>query len=167
MTDTFLLLALARTGDQLQGIKKGVLELADVVAVNKADGPHEDEARRAARELAGALRLLGRPEDGWSTPVVTCSALTGNGLGEVWSLVESHQRMLRDSGELDRRRRDQRVSWMWSLVRDQLLDRLRDSGELNALAPQLEADVRDGTLTPGLAAQRLVDAFLPDRTTTT
>jgi LAO/AO transport system kinase len=167
MTDTFLLLALARTGDQLQGIKKGVLELADVVAVNKADGPHEDEARRAARELAGALRLLGRPEDGWSTPVVTCSALTGNGLSEVWSLVESHQRMLRDSGELDRRRRDQRVSWMWSLVRDQLLDRLRDSGELNALAPQLEADVRDGAITPGLAAQRLVDAFLPDRTSAT
>ena len=166
MTDTFLLLALARTGDQLQGIKKGVLELADVVAVNKADGPHEDEARRAARELAGALRLLGRPDDGWSTPVVTCSALTGNGLSEVWSLVESHQRMLTDSGELDRRRRDQRVSWMWSLVRDQLLDRLRDSGELNALAPQLEADVRDGSITPGLAAQRLVDAFLPDRTST-
>ena len=167
MTDTFLLLALARTGDQLQGIKKGVLELADVVAVNKADGPHEDEARRAARELAGALRLLGRPEDGWSTPVVTCSALTGDGLPEVWSLVESHQRMLLDSGELDRRRRDQRVSWMWSLVRDQLLDRLRDSGDLNALAPELEADVRDGTITPGLAAQRLVDAFLPDRTTAT
>ena len=75
--------------------------------------------------------------------------------------------MLRDSGELDRRRRDQRVSWMWSLVRDQLLDRLRDSGELNALAPQLEADVRDGAITPGLAAQRLVDAFLPDRTSAT
>jgi LAO/AO transport system kinase len=165
MTDTFLLLALARTGDQLQGIKKGVLELADVVAVNKADGPHEDEARRAARELAGALRLLGRPEDGWSTPVVTCSALTRNGLSEVWSLVESHQRMLSDSGELDRRRRDQRVSWMWSLVRDQLLDRLRDSGELEALAPQLETDVRDGSITPGLAAQQLVEAFLPDRTT--
>jgi LAO/AO transport system kinase len=163
MTDTFLLLALARTGDQLQGIKKGVLELADVVAVNKADGAHEDEARRAARELASALRLLGRPEDGWSTPVVTCSARTGTGLAEVWSLVEQHQRMLTDSGELDRRRREQRVSWMWSLVRDQLLDRLRDSSELRALAPRLEADVREGALPPGLAAQELVAAFLPDR----
>ena len=81
MTDTFLLLALARTGDQLQGIKKGVLELADIVAVNKADGPHAAEARRAARELAGALRLLGQPEDGWATPVVTCSAITGDGPG--------------------------------------------------------------------------------------
>jgi LAO/AO transport system kinase len=167
MTDTFLLLALARTGDQLQGIKKGVLELADVVAVNKADGPHEKEARRAARELSGALRLLGQPEDGWAVPVVTCSATTGAGLTEVWALVEKHEQMLRDSGELDRRRRDQRVSWMWSLVRDQLLDRLRDSGELRVLAPRLEADVRDGTLTPGLAAAELVAAFLPGRTPAT
>jgi LAO/AO transport system kinase len=162
MTDTFLLLALARTGDQLQGIKKGVLELADIVAVNKADGPHAAEARRAARELAGALRLLGQPEDGWATPVVTCSAATGDGLAEVWDLVDKHEQMLRDSGELDRRRRDQRVSWMWSLVRDQLLDRLRDSRELQAITPGLEADVRAGTLTPGLAAQQLVAAFLPD-----
>jgi len=163
MTDTFLLLALARTGDQLQGIKKGVLELADIVAVNKADGPHAQEARRAARELAGALRLLGQPADGWSTPVVTCSAATGDGLAEVWDLVDKHGRTLRDSGELDRRRREQRVTWMWSLVRDQLLDRLRDSDELQAITPGLEADVRAGTLTPGLAAQQLVAAFLPER----
>jgi len=162
MTDTFLLLALARTGDQLQGIKKGVLELADIVAVNKADGPHAQEARRAARELAGALRLLGQPEGGWATPVVTCSAATGDGLAEVWDLADQHERMLRDSGELDRRRREQRVSWMWSLVRDQLLDRLRDSDVLQAITPALEADVRAGTLTPGLAAQQLVAAFLPD-----
>jgi LAO/AO transport system kinase len=162
MTDTFVLLALARAGDQLQGIKKGVLELADIVAVNKADGPHEQEARRAARELAGALRLLGRPDDGWTTPVVTCSATTGTGLAEIWGLVENHERMLRDTGELDRRRRDQRVGWMWSLVRDQLLDRLRDSRDVHAIAARLEAGVRDGTLTPGLAAQQLVTAFLPD-----
>jgi LAO/AO transport system kinase len=161
MTDTFLLLALARTGDQLQGIKKGVLELADIVAVNKADGPHTQEARRAARELAGALRLIGQPEEGWSTPVVTCSAATGAGVTEVWDLIERHGQALRKSGELDRRRRDQRVSWMWSLVRDQLLDRLRDSPELHAMTPALEADVRAGTMTPGLAAQQLVAAFLP------
>jgi LAO/AO transport system kinase len=162
MTDTFLLLALARAGDQLQGIKKGVLELADIVAVNKADGPHAADARRAARELAGALRLIGPAEDGWATPVVTCSAHTGDGLAEIWKLVDKHEQTLRDSGELDRRRRDQRVSWMWSLVRDQLLDRLRDSDELHAITPALEADVRAGALTPGLAAQQLVTAFLPD-----
>src|SRR6202453_2410531 len=109
MTDTFLLLALARTGDQLQGIKKGVLELADIVAVNKADGPHEKEAARAARELAGALRLIGQPEDGWITPVVTCSAATGDGIPQVWDLVDKHEQMLGDTGELERRRRDQRV----------------------------------------------------------
>ena len=80
----------------------------------------------------------------------------------MWNLVDNHERTLRDSGELDRRRRDQRVSWMWSLVRDQLLDRLRDSRELRAITPGLEADVRAGTLTPGLAAQQLVAAFLPD-----
>ena len=96
------------------------------------------------------------------TPVVTCSAATGAGLPEVWALIEKHERMLRDSGELDRRRRDQRVSWMWSLVRDQLLDRLRDDRDLRAIAPRLEAEVRDGVLTPGLAAQELVAAFLPD-----
>jgi LAO/AO transport system kinase len=161
MTDTFLLLALARAGDQLQGIKKGILELADIVAVNKADGPHAADARRAARELAGALRLIGPPEDGWATPVVTCSAATGEGITEVWDLVDRHDQSLRDSGELDRRRRDQRVSWMWSLVRDQLLDRLRDNRDLHALTPRLEADVRAGALTPGLAAQQLVAAFLP------
>jgi LAO/AO transport system kinase len=161
MTDTFLLLALARTGDQLQGIKKGVLELADVVAVNKADGPHEQEARRAARELSGALRLIGPPADRWATPVVTCSALTGAGLAEVWALLEQHEHTLRESGELERRRRDQQVSWMWSLVRDQLIDRLRDDPQLRAIAPQLESEVRSGALSAGLAAERLVSAFLP------
>jgi LAO/AO transport system kinase len=164
MTDTFLLLALARTGDQLQGIKKGVLELADIVAVNKADGPHAQEARRAARELAGALRLHGRPEDGWTTPVITCSAATGDGLPEVWDLIDSREQALRDSGELDRRRREQQVSWMWSLVTDQLMDRLRGSRELHAIAPDLETAVRAGALAPGLAAQRLIAAFLPEPT---
>jgi LAO/AO transport system kinase len=161
MTDTFLLLALARTGDQLQGIKKGVLEFAHLVAVNKADGPHEQEARRAARELSGALRLIGQPADGWVTPVVTCSALTGAGLPEIWTLLEKHEHALRESGELERRRSDQQVSWMWSLVRDQLIDRLRDDPRIADIAPQLESGVRAGTLSAGLAAEQLVTAFLP------
>ncbi len=161
MTDTFLLLALARTGDQLQGIKKGILELADVVAVNKADGPHELEAQAAARELAGALRLVGAEEEDWRVPVLTCSAATGAGLTEVWEQVERHQRMLRDGGELDRRRREQRVRWMWDLVRDRMLDALRDDEAVRELAPAVESDVRTGDLTPALAAQQLLDAFLP------
>src|SRR4051795_2281231 len=99
MVDTFLLLTLARTGDQLQGIKKGVLELADVIAVNKADGPHEQEARAAARELSGALRLLRS-----GTTVLTCSGLTGAGLAELWDRLRRHHDALADSGELRARR---------------------------------------------------------------
>jgi LAO/AO transport system kinase len=162
MTDTFVLLALARTGDQLQGIKKGVLELADVVAVNKADGPHELECKRAARELAGALRLIGQPEGSWIVPVLTCSAETGAGLPELWESIEKHQQRLRENGELERRRGEQQVVWTWDTVRDRLLDRMRDSPEVRALVPQVEQAVRNGTLPPSLAADRILAAFLGD-----
>jgi LAO/AO transport system kinase len=161
MTDSFLLLALARSGDQLQGIKKGILEIADVVAVNKADGPHAAEAQRAARELSGALRLIGQAEDEWQTPVLTCSAQTGDGLDTVWAQLEQHYQRLADSGELERRRRDQRVTWMWALVRDALIDRLHQRDDLRKIADDMEADVRNGEITPGLAATRLLDAFAP------
>jgi LAO/AO transport system kinase len=161
MTDTFLLLGLAGTGDELQGIKKGVLELADVVAVNKADGPHEQDAKRAARQLAGALRLLGAPESGWRTPVTTCSAVTGAGVDDVWKLVIDHQKALRDSGLLGRRRSDQQVAWMWSIVRDRLCDRLREDPTLRELTPQLEAHVRSGQITAVLAAGQLMERLIP------
>lgn len=160
MTDTFVLLALARTGDQLQGIKKGVLELADLVAVNKADGPHEVECRRAARELAGALRLIGQPKDAWQVPVLTCSAETGAGLPELWAAVETHETSLRSSGELERRRGDQQVRWTWDTVHDRLLDRMRASSKVQALVPETEADVRRGLLPPSLAADQILAAFL-------
>jgi len=160
MTDTFVLLALARTGDQLQGIKKGVLELANVVAVNKADGPHELECRRAARELAGALRLLGHTEGAWTAPVLTCSAETGAGLPELWAAIEKHQVMLRESGELIRRRSEQQVVWMWDTVRDRLLDRMQADPDVRALVPQIEEAVRGGALPPSLAADRILAAFL-------
>lgn len=164
MVDSFLLLTLARTGDQLQGIKKGVLELADVVAVNKADGPHERDARSAARELAGALRLLQPPDAPWNPPVLTCSAREGLGLEEVWERLEQHRRILDTTGALEGKRRDQQVEWVWSMVRDQLLDRLRDHPEVRRLAPGLERDVREGALTATLAAERLLAAFTgPDR----
>ncbi|MEV7225696.1 methylmalonyl Co-A mutase-associated GTPase MeaB [Polymorphospora sp. NPDC051019] len=159
MVDSFLLLTLARTGDQLQGIKKGVLELADVVAVNKADGPHADDARKAARELSGALRLLRVAEGTWRPPVVTCSAREGTGLTGVWEHLVRHQDTLAESGELARRRRRQQVDWMWAMARGALMDRLRGHPEVVALAPALEREVLDGTLTPALAAERLLAAF--------
>ncbi|BCB76464.1 methylmalonyl Co-A mutase-associated GTPase MeaB [Phytohabitans flavus] len=159
MVDTFLLLALARTGDQLQGIKKGVLEIADVIAVNKADGPHAADARRAARELGGALRLLRGSDGAWQPPVVTCSALDGTGLDDVWQHLVRHQDTLAASGELDRRRRSQQIDWIWATVRRNLLDRLRTDPAVSALSPRIEREVLDGSLTPAVAADRILAAF--------
>ncbi|WP_431981112.1 methylmalonyl Co-A mutase-associated GTPase MeaB [Streptomyces qinglanensis] len=159
MVDSFLLLSLARTGDQLQGIKKGVLEIADVLAVNKADGPHERDARSAARELAGALRLMRSSDAAWTAPVLTCSGREGTGLAEVWERLERHRALLESSGELAAKRRDQQVEWVWSMVRDDLLSRLAQHPEVRRLAPLLEKQVREGGLTATLAAQRIVEAF--------
>jgi len=159
MVDTFLLLALARTGDQLQGIKKGVLEIADVIAVNKADGPHAADARRAARELAGALRLLRGSDQAWQAPVVTCSALEDAGIAEVWQHVVLHQDALAASGGLAERRRRQQVGWVWATVHRRLLDRLGADPAVVALAPVVERQVRAGELTPFAAAERILAAF--------
>ncbi|MFC5183776.1 methylmalonyl Co-A mutase-associated GTPase MeaB [Actinomadura harenae] len=159
MVDTFLFLTLARTGDQLQGIKKGVLELADVIAVNKADGPHEMEARRAARELAGALRLLRSDERVADTPVLTCSAIENVDLDKVWDALVAHQDRLAATGELERRRRAQRVRWTWAMVQDRLLTELHAHPAVRDLAPKLDAEVAAGTLTPALAAERILAAF--------
>jgi LAO/AO transport system kinase len=160
MTDTFLLLALARTGDQLQGIKKGVLELADVVAVNKADGPHALDAQKAARELAGALRLLGQPDGVWTTPVLTCSALTGEGLEDVWDALERHLHAQREAGRLETRRQQQQVDWLWATVNDQLITRVRSDPGVKALVTDLESAVREGSMTPARAAGQVLDTFL-------
>jgi LAO/AO transport system kinase len=160
MTDSFLVLALARTGDQLQGIKKGVLELADVIAVNKADGEHRMEAKRAARELEGALRLMGANETGWNAPVLTCSGLTDSNLDGVWDQLEAHLKHLRDTGRFERMRAEQQVAWMWATVRDDLDSRLRASAAVKALRKELETAVRSGDLSPVHAADRIVAAFL-------
>ncbi|WP_395369083.1 methylmalonyl Co-A mutase-associated GTPase MeaB [Streptomyces tubercidicus] len=159
MVDTFLLLTLARTGDQLQGIKKGVLELADLVSVNKADGPHERDARSAARELSGALRLLQPPDAAWTPPVLTCSAREGTGLKGVWERVEQHRTLLESTGALAERRRVQQVDWTWSMVRERLIDRLQEHPEVRRLGPEVERAVRGGELTATLAAERLLTAF--------
>ncbi|MFF2660367.1 methylmalonyl Co-A mutase-associated GTPase MeaB [Kitasatospora sp. NPDC058032] len=159
MVDSFLLLSLARTGDQLQGIKKGVLELADVIAVNKADGPHELDAKAAARELAGALRLLQAPDAPWTPPVLTCSGRDGSGLDVVWERLQQHRKVLDATGALAAKRRDQQVEWTWAMVHDQLLARLHSDPEVTRLVPDLERRVREGTLTATLAADTILDAF--------
>jgi LAO/AO transport system kinase len=153
MVDTFLLLTLARTGDQLQGIKKGVLELADVIAVNKADGEYQLPARKAARELAGALRML--RSDSTPPPVLTCSGLTGDGLERLWRQILAH----RESLDLAAKRRAQQVGWTWTLVRERLLSELRNDPEVAAIREEVEREVLAGELTPSLAADRLLSVF--------
>ena len=160
MVDTFLLLTLARAGDSLQGIKKGVLEIADVIAVNKADGPHESEAWRAARELSGALKMLGAgPDDeaaGWTVPVLTCSAMQGTGLDEVWSAVVAHRAALDKAGVLAAKRQRQLIGWTWAMVRDGLLAQLRENPVVRKLGSELEQQVLAGDLTPALAAEQIL-----------
>lgn len=158
MVDTFVFLTLARTGDQLQGIKKGVLELADVIVVNKADGEHAVEAKQAARELAGAIRLIYPRESLWRPPVLTMSALTGDGLAELWDTVLKHRQVLSEAGEFDKRRREQQVDWTWSMVRDAVLDRLLSNPDVRGIRAEVERQVREGELTPALAAQQILDA---------
>jgi LAO/AO transport system kinase len=162
MVDSFLFLTLARTGDQLQGIKRGILEIADVIAVNKADGPGAADARKAARELAGAIRMLRGHDKEWQVPVLTCAGLTGEGLDEVWAKLVEHQDRRRASGAFDERRRSQQVRWTRQLVRDGLEHRLRAHPGVRAAAPQLEKAVLAGELTPALAAQQLLETFLHD-----
>ena len=158
MVDTFVFLTLARTGDQLQGIKKGVLELADIVVVNKADGSHEMEAKRAARELAGALRLIYPADTLWRPPALTMSALTGAGLSELWETVVRHRDVLTEAGVFEARRRAQQVTWMWAMVRDAVLDRVLTNPAVAAVRGELERQVRDGELPPATAAQQILAA---------
>jgi LAO/AO transport system kinase len=161
MVDSFLFLTIARTGDQLQGIKRGILEIADVIAVNKADGPAAADARKAARELAGAIRMLrGHTEGGWDVPVLTCAGLTGEGLDAVWAKLVEHQDRMKASGEFDELRRAQQVRWTWQLVRDSVEHQLRSHPGVRAAVPDLEKAVLSGELTPALAAQQILQTFL-------
>ncbi|NYE37354.1 LAO/AO transport system kinase [Nocardioides cavernae] len=165
MVDTFLFLTIARTGDQLQGIKKGILEIADVVAVNKADaqgGDHEGEARVAARELAGALRLV-RGHAEWAPPVVTCSGLTGAGVDDVWDRVGAHRDHLGADG-LAHKRAGQQLEFTWALVRDELDQRLRSSPGVASVRDDVRRAVLSGDLPAPLAADRILAAYDGDST---
>ena len=157
MVDSFLLIMLARAGDSLQGIKKGVLELADVIAFNKADGTYVTEAESAAQELVAALHLLAPSGDGWSTPVLTCSAIQRLGLMEVWSRVVDHRDHLVRTGALDAKRQRQNVDWMWESVDNQIVTRFRNLPAVQLRAAAAEQAVRNGTTTASLAAAELLD----------
>jgi LAO/AO transport system kinase len=157
MVDSFLFLTLARTGDQLQGIKKGILEIADVIAVNKSDD-REVETRGAAKELAGALRFVHRGSKGWVPPVLTCSGLTGDGVPDVWDNVLAHRAALGEDG-LSRKRAEQQLDFTWALVRDELESRLRRSPGVAAVRDEVRSEVLAGRLPATAAADRILSAF--------
>ncbi len=159
MVDFFLVLMLAGAGDELQGIKRGILELADMVAINKADGDNATKAKVARSEYAGAIRYLRPASEYWAPPVLTCSGLSGQGLSELWERICEHRRILNEHGELAAKRQKQLVSWTWSMIEDQLLSALRHHPEVAARLPQIEADVAAGRLTPTRAAQEVLRGF--------
>jgi len=162
MVDHFLVLMLAGAGDELQGIKKGVLELADMVAVNKADGNNIPAAEMAAGEYRRALHLLTPASASWSPPVVTCSALTGSGLSALWGLVERHRTVTEAGGEHEARRRRQQVDWMESMLAARVLDRFMSDPHVAAAKARLEAEVLAGRLAASSAVDQLLGVDGPE-----
>ncbi|MGI9602901.1 MAG: methylmalonyl Co-A mutase-associated GTPase MeaB [Acidimicrobiales bacterium] len=159
MVDFFLVLMLAGAGDELQGIKKGVLELADMVVVNKADGDNEVRARASARDYAAALHLLAPASPNWSPPVLTCSGLHDIGLDVLWQQVEQHRQVGTESGEFAERRRRQQVAWMWSMLDDRLRGYFRTNPGVQPELATVDAAVLAGEMLPSTAVDRLLAAF--------
>jgi LAO/AO transport system kinase len=157
MTDFFLALMLPGAGDELQGIKKGLVELADMIAINKADGDNVKRANLAAGEYRGALHILTPRSEHWQVPVKTYSALTGSGVAELWQTILDHRTAMTASGEFAERRRQQQVKWMWSMLEQRLMARLRADAAIRAKVKQTEVLVADGRISPALAAEQIAE----------
>jgi len=158
MTDFFLALMLPGAGDELQALKKGLVELADMIAVNKADGDNIARANMAAAQYRAALHILSPRSPNWAPPVVTYSALTGEGIAALWDHILDHRRKLTASGEIAARRREQQIKWMWAMFEDRLRERLR-SAALKVRLPQIEAAVAAGRLSPAVAVDEIMRAL--------
>lgn len=159
MVDFFLVLMLPGAGDELQGIKKGVLEIADMIAVNKADGETKSRARRAASEYRRALEIMTPSSPNWQPPVSTCSALSKEGLDDILAEIARHREALSASGEFQKKRQDQQVRWMWAMIRERLMARFEEDDAVRVLVADLEADVAGNRETASAAADRLLQAF--------
>jgi LAO/AO transport system kinase len=157
MTDFFLALMLPGAGDELQGIKKGLIEMADMIAVNKADGENLARAKAAAAEYNAALHILTPRSQHWFPPVVTYSALTGNGIETLWQKVLDHRTAMTASGDFGNRRRDQQVKWMWTMLDQRFMTKLRGNSATRAKVKQTEAAVADGHMTPSVGADTIAD----------
>ena len=159
MTDFFLVLMLPGAGDELQGIKKGIVELADMLAVNKADGDNVKRASAAAAEYRAALHIISAGSELWTPPVVTFSALTGDGIAELWTRISEHRERMSAAGALAARRREQQVKWMWAMLEERVMARLKSDPALRARLPKLEAAVAAGRTSPAIAVDELAKSL--------
>lgn len=159
MVDFFLLLQLPNAGDELQGIKKGVMEIADAILVNKAEGDNRPKAELARRQYANALHLLKPKSRHWQVPALLCSALHNQGIEDVWEKIQTFCKIMKEQGEFEKKRRLQASDWMWTLVQEDLQDMFRNNTQVAAMLDRVQAGVLQGTTSPGAAARRLIEAF--------
>ena len=159
MVDFFLVVLIAGAGDELQGIKRGLMEMADLVAINKADGDNKVPAERACVLYRNAMRLMHPVDSPWKPPVVTCSAAKNTGIDALWSQVMKHHEFFAQTEWFERRRRDQMVQWMWDLVNESIQHMLHDAPDVGAVATRAEDEVRSGLMTAGDGAERVLHAM--------
>ncbi|HLV37054.1 MAG TPA: methylmalonyl Co-A mutase-associated GTPase MeaB, partial [Spirillospora sp.] len=162
MVDFFLLVLITGAGDELQGIKRGIMEIADAVVINKADGDNKIRAQAARAEYHRALRYLAPATEGWRTPAVTCSALTGEGIAELWSLIETFRQQTQASGAFAERRRQQTRDWLHALIEDQLRRHFFDHPQVKDQLPLLEQAVLSGKLPATAAVRELFKLVTPE-----
>ncbi len=156
MVDFFLVLMIAGAGDELQGIKKGVLELADGIAINKADGDNIEAVEKAKGDLEIAMHLISPESPTWSTPVMTCSSVIEGGTKDVWKTVLEHNKKFKASGEFNQRRKSQSLEWMWTLVEDGLKQRFKHNEKINKEIPKISQQVKEDKISPSAAAEVLL-----------
>jgi LAO/AO transport system kinase len=159
MVDIFLLLQLPGAGDELQGIKRGVMEIADMIIINKAEGDNRPRAELARKQYENALHMMAPKSINWQVPVQLCSALQREGVDAVWEKVEEYRSAMRASGEFDEKRRLQSSDWMWTLLQEDLKQLFLTNRSVSALLPQVQEAVAGGVTTPGAAVRRLLEAF--------
>jgi LAO/AO transport system kinase len=159
MVDFFLVLMIAGGGDELQGIKKGVLEIADMIAITKADGENIARAKLTASDYQHAMRIITPMNPLWTPPVMTVSAIENKGLDTLWEKVEHHKKTLQNAGEFEAKRRAQQIRWMWSMIDDRLVSRLRADDRIRTLVTEMEQGITAGKVTPALAADSILHAF--------
>lgn len=159
MVDLFLLMQLPNAGDELQGIKKGVMEIADAIIINKAERDNRPRAELARQQYLNALHIVKPRSRHWTVPVLMCSALHKDGIDEVWEMVGRFCEAMKDAGEFEVKRRAQAVDWMWSLLMDELKDLFLQDPGVSGVFSQVQQAVASGVTTPGAAARRLLETF--------